>query len=428
MDILIKNATIITCNAQNEVLKGDIFIKNGRIERIAENIELSIYEQAYVKVIEGKDLIAIPGLINAHTHCGQTILRSFADDLPLYEWLFEKIFPAEEKLTKEMIYFSSLLGIAEMLQSGTTMFFDMYFHEDMTAKAVQETGIKAVLSRGLQTDEKENLRLDETKELIYNYSSDKIKVFFGPHSIYTCSYELLEKVAQLAQEFKTGVMIHLSESENEVDSCFEKYDMSPVKLCNQAGLFDTICIAAHCVYVDDEDIEIMTAKNVSCVYNPTSNLKLGNGFAPVQNMIKSGVNVVIGTDSAASNNNLNMFKEMHIASLLEKGMYRLPDILNAQQVLKMATVNASLAAGINNTGVIQEGFCADIVLLKANDFNMLPCYNPISNVVYSSNPSNVYATIVDGQILYMDGKLFTIDKEALVKEIKSIERFLKESV
>jgi 5-methylthioadenosine/S-adenosylhomocysteine deaminase len=428
MDILIKNVTIVTCNAQNEVLKGDILIKNGRIARIAENIELSIYEQACVKVIEGKDLIAIPGLINAHTHCGQTILRSFADDLPLYEWLFEKIFPAEEKLTKEMIYFSSLLGIAEMLKSGTTMFFDMYFHEDMTAKAVQETGIKAVLSRGLQSDEKEDVRLDETKELIYNYSSDKIKVFFGPHSVYTCSYELLEKVAQLAQEFRTGVMIHLSESENEVNSCFEKYDMSPVKLCNQAGLFDTICVAAHCVYVDDEDIEIMAEKNVSCVYNPTSNLKLGNGFAPVQNMIKSGVNVAIGTDSAASNNNLNMLKEMHIASLLEKGMYRLSDILKAEQILKMATVNAAMAAGINNTGVLHEGFCADIVLLKANDFNMLPCYNPISNVVYSSNPSNVYATIVDGQILYMDGKLFTIDEEALVKEIKSIEKFLKESI
>lgn len=224
------------------------------------------------------------------------------------------------------------------------------------------------------------------------------------------------------------MMIHLSESENEVNGCYEKYDMSPVKLCNQAGLFDTICIAAHCVYVDDEDIEIMAEKNVSCVYNPTSNLKLGNGFAPVQNMIKSGVNVAIGTDSAASNNNLNMLEEMHIASLLEKGMYRLSDILNAQQILKMATVNAAIAAGIKKTGVLQEGFCADIVLLKANDFNMLPCYNPISNVVYSSNPSNVYATIVDGQILYMNGKLFTLDEEALVKEVKSIEKFLKESV
>lgn len=428
MDILVKNATIITCNTQNEVLKGDILIKNGKIAKVAENIELSIYEQSNVKIIEGSNLIAIPGLINAHTHCGQTVLRSFADDMPLYEWLFEKIFPAEEKLTKEMIYFSSLLGIAEMIKSGTTMFYDMYFHEDMTAKAVQQTGIKAVLSRGLQTDEKEGLRLDETKELIYNYSSDKIKVFFGPHSVYTCSYELLEKVARLAHEFKTGVMIHLSESENEVTECYERYDMSPVKLCDKAGLFDTICIAAHCVYVDDEDIEVMADKNVSVVYNPTSNLKLGNGFAPVHNMIKSGVNVAIGTDSAASNNNLNMLEEMHIASLLEKGMYRLPDIMNTQQILKMATVNAAMAAGINNTGVIQEGFCADIVLLKADDFNMLPSYNPISNVVYSSNPSNVYATIVDGQILYMDGKLFTIDEQALIKEIKSIERYLKESI
>ncbi|WAM33218.1 amidohydrolase [Caldicellulosiruptor morganii] len=428
MDILIKNATIITCNAQNEVLKGDILIRSGKIARIAENIDLPVYEASSVKIIEGKNLIALPGLINAHTHCGQTVLRSFADDMPLYEWLFEKIFPAEEKLTKEIVYFSSLLGIAEMLKSGTTMFYDMYFHEDMTAKAVQATGIKAVLSRGLQTDEKESLRLDETRELIYNYSSDRIKVFFGPHSIYTCSYELLEKVARLAQEFKTGVMIHLSESENEVNTCYERYDMSPVKLCNQAGLFDTVCIAAHCVYVDDEDIEIMAEKDVSCVYNPTSNLKLGNGFAPVYSMISSGVNVAIGTDSAASNNNLNMLEEMHIASLLEKGVYRLPDILNARQILKMATANAAMAAGINNTGVIQEGFCADIVLLKADDINMLPCYNPVSNVVYSSNPSNVYATIVDGQILYMDGKLFTVDEEALVKEIKSIEKYLKEGI
>ncbi|WAM31003.1 amidohydrolase [Caldicellulosiruptor naganoensis] len=428
MDLLIKSATIITLNSENEILKGDILIENGKISRISEGIELPKEKIPSTKVIDAENLIALPGFINAHTHCGQTILRSYADDLPLYEWLFEKIFPAEGRLTKEIVYYSSLLGIAEMLKCGTTMFFDMYFHEDMTAKAVLETGIKAVLSRGLQTDERQQQRLDETKELIYNYSSDKIKVFFGPHSVYTCSYELLEKVVELSEEFNTGIMIHLSESEDEVNQCYEKYDMSPVKLCQKAGLFTRPCVAAHCVYVDDEDIEILAENGVTAVYNPTSNLKLGNGFAPVFNLIKSGVNVAIGTDSAASNNNLNILEEIHIAALLEKGMYKLPEILKAQEVLKMATVNAAASAGIHNTGRLQEGYSADIVLIKADDLNMLPCYNPISNIVYSSNPSNVFATIVDGKILYMDGKLLTIDEESLVKEIKSIEKVLKESI
>lgn len=420
MRLLIKDATIVTMNDQNEVLKGDLFIDKGRIVEISDKIILKDEDLSNTKVIEANNLIAMPGLINAHTHCGQTILRSYADDLPLYEWLFEKIFPVEERLTKEMIYYSSLLGIAEMLKSGTTMFYDMYFHEDMTAKAVMESKIKAVLSRGLQSDEYEQRRIDETRELIYNYSSDKIKIFFGPHSVYTCSYELLERVAELADDYQTGIMIHLSESENEVNDCYEKYDLSPVKLAYKAGLFSKVCLAAHCVYVEEEDLDILAQNNVTVVYNPTSNLKLGNGFAPIYSMIKSEINVAIGTDSAASNNNLNMFEEIHIAALLEKGMYRLPDILTSNEVLKMATTNAAIGAGIFDTGRLQTGYRADIVLIKKDDLNMLPCYNPVSNIVYSVNPSNVYATIVDGEILYIDGKLTTIDERAIKDQIDRI--------
>ncbi|MEZ0535703.1 amidohydrolase [Caldicellulosiruptoraceae bacterium PP1] len=423
MKLLLKNPVIIGYDENfKDFYRSDILIVNDKIEKVYPNIEI---HDADI-VIDAEKYIAIPGLVNAHTHCGQTVLRSYADDLPFNEWLFDRVFPLESKLNQQIVYYSSLLGIAEMIKSGTTLFFDMYFYEDMTAKAVSETGIRAVLSRGLQTDENEHKRIEETLKLIQDYSSDRIKIFFGPHSIYTCSTELLENVSKLAFDYNTGIMIHVSESENEVNECFERHDCSPVKYLSDLGIFDSPTVAAHCVYVDNDDIDILNRKCVTVAYNPTSNLKLGNGFAPIYSMIQSGINVAIGTDSAASNNNLNMIEEMHIASLLEKGLYKLPNIMNASQILKMATFNGAYASLFENIGLIKEGYKADIVLIDNESLNMMPNFNPISNIVYSANPENIKTVICNGKILYKDGKLTTIDEEGLKKEIKDIMKYLNE--
>jgi len=419
MKILIKNATIVGFNDFKSYKNADVIIENGIIKKIGK-----AEKDDFDKVIDATDLIVMPGLVNAHTHCGQTILRSYADDLPFDDWLFDRIFPIEEKLSKEIIYYSSLLGIAEMIQSGTTMFFDMYFHEEMTAKAVSESKIKAVLSRGLQSIGNSEQRIQEALDLISHYSSDKIRIFFGPHSIYTCDRNMLEKVCDLAKQFNTGIIIHVSESEQEIEYSYENFDASPVQYLNEIGIFNIPTVAAHCVYLEEEDFDILRENNVTVVYNPSSNLKLGNGFAPIYQLIQVDINVALGTDSAASNNNLNMLEEMHIASLLEKGIYKMSNIMKANEILKMATINGANASLFENTGSLEEGKKADMVLLKKNVPNMLPCFNPISNIVYSANPSDIYAVICDGEILYIDGKFNTIDIDSLVKEIKKINEYL----
>lgn len=297
MGILIKNVNLIPMSEKREVIENtNIYIQDGKIVHIGEiKKELEV-----TRVIDGKNKVVMPGLINSHTHLGMSLLRNFADDLPLHDWLTKKIWPIEAKLTSKDIYWGSLLSMVEMIQGGTTAFCDMYFSMEEVGKGLEESGIRGVLTRGLIEEQGQSqIKLNETKELYKNWhgkGNGRIKVMVAPHAPYTCSPDFLLEALNLAKELDTGIHIHLSETKKEVEDSFNIHGKSPIRHVYDLGIFEVPTIAAHCVHVDDEDIEIMKEKNVSPVNNPSSNLKLASGFAPVEKMLKRGIPVALGTD------------------------------------------------------------------------------------------------------------------------------------
>lgn len=419
MNLLIKNASLLSFSQNCSIISNtDIAIENNIIKQLG-NVSKDFIAD---KVIDGKNKLAIPGLINCHTHVSMSILRNYSDDLSFWPWLTEKIWPIEDKIIPEDAYWSSMLSIAEMIKSGVTCFSDMYFHMEETAKAVYETGIRAFLSRGLQgPDSNDELRIKEAKELYYNWNNKadgRLKVWVGPHAPYTCSPEYLKKVISLAEELNTGIHIHLSETKKEVADNYEKYGKSPIKHVYDLGLFKLPTIAAHCVHVSEEDIHILSENNVSVINNPGSNLKLGNGFAPIDAMIKNGINVALGTDGASSNNNLNMFEEINLAALINKSVNEDPTSIPAITAVKMATINGAKALKVErDLGSIEIGKKADIVLLDLNKPHFYPKHNYISSLAYSAQASDVDTVIVDGKILLENGEYKTIDIEKIYYNI-----------
>lgn len=415
MTLLIKNIDLLPMNNPREIIYNtNIYIKDNRIFYIGdikENIEVS-------KTIDGKNKLAMPGLINAHTHIGMSLLRNYADDLPLYEWLTEAIWPIEDKLTGEDIYWGSLLSIVEMIQSGTTAFCDMYFFMDEVAKAVEESGIRGVLTRGIVEDpDNPNEKLEETRELYNNWngkSNGRIKVMVAPHAPYTCSPEFLIKTRDLAKELNTGIHIHLSETKREVEDSFKAHGKSPIKHVYDLGLFDVHTIAAHCVHVDDKDIEILWKNNVYPVNNPGSNLKLASGFAPVDKMLKRGIPVALGTDGSSSNNNLNMFEEINLAALINKAVNLDAISVPAYSAIAMGTINGAKALNWSDEiGSIEAGKKADLILLDMDKPHLYPKHNLISAVSYSAQGSDVDTAIIDGKIIMEKREIKTLDVEKI---------------
>ena len=367
-DVLIKNAELITNDESKPLItNGYIGIKDGRIDFISD----SLPENAEAReVIDGRNKIAMPGLANAHTHSAMTLMRNYADDLALEKWLFDNIFPVEAKLTDKDVYWGTMLGISEMLKSGITAFADMYMFMDEVARAVTETGIKANLCKSpVQFFEDGQLkRLDASQGAIdyynkyHNSANGRIKVFIEIHSVYLFNENTLRNAAKLAKQLNTGIHIHLLETLSEVESSKKDYDMTSIEICRETGVLDVPVMAAHCVHLNDSDLRIMKEKKASVVHNPTSNLKLGSGIARVPEMMDMGINVCLGTDGAASNNNLNMFEEMNLAAILHKGVAMNPQLMKAHDVLRMGTVNGARAIGFEDTGILSEGMKADIIL------------------------------------------------------------------
>jgi 5-methylthioadenosine/S-adenosylhomocysteine deaminase len=323
MDILLKDGQILTLDGSDRILsQGSIGIRGNKIDYIGSG-EHGI-EARYSKIINCKGKTVMPGFVNAHNHLAMTMFRNYADDMKLMDWLFKKIFPLEDKLTDEAVYWGSLLAMVEMIKSGTTTFTDMYFFMESTARATIESGMRAALSRGLQgeTGEEElDCKLKENLELFNRYHNSldgRIKVMLGPHSIYTCSEAYLRKVAAKAEEQGIYVQIHLSETRDEVKACIEQRGISPVRYLDNIGFLNERTVAAHCVVVDDEDMDILASRRVNVVHNPGSNMKLASGIAPVVGMLNRGINLCIGTDGASSNNNLDMLEEMRMAAYLQK--------------------------------------------------------------------------------------------------------------
>ena len=416
MNLLIKNITILSMAGKDEVIENtNMYIEDDKIVHIGE-----LKEDIKVnRIIDGKNKVAMPGLVNAHTHIGMSLLRNYADDLPLHEWLTKKIWPIEAKLTAEDIYWGSLLSMVEMIQSGTTTFCDMYFFMDEVGKGLEESGIRGVLTRGIiEEPGKEKEKLDDTRELYKNWhgkGEGRIKVMVAPHAPYTCSPAYLEDVMDLAHELDTGIHIHLSETKKEVEDSYKTYGKSPIKHVYDLGLFKLPTIAAHCVHVDESDIKILMENNVSPVNNPSSNLKLASGFAPIDEMLKFGVNVSLGTDGSSSNNNLNMFEEIHLASIVNKAVNMDAVSVPAITALKMATINGAKALlWDKEIGSIEIGKKADMILIDMDKPHLYPRHNIISSLAYSVQGSDVDTVIVDGKIIMEKREIKTLDVEKIM--------------
>ncbi len=378
------------------------------------------------EVIDGSCRLLIPGLVNAHTHAYMTLFRNAADDLSFMEWLFDRIDPMEQKMTPDDAAIGAKLGMIEMMKSGVTCFADMQMHIHQTTKAVAETGMRAVIGRGLvgamEAGEVNGIgrkKLEEALEEIEQDASltDRLSFLLAPHAPYTCDPGYLEYVAKEAKKRGLGIHIHLAESVAECENLKKEYDCTPIEYADRAGCFEVPCIAAHCVQATDSDIGLMAKKGVSVVTNPASNMKLGNGFAPVQKMLDAGINVCLGTDGASSNNTLNLFHEMSLVALIHKGTGMTPQCISAQEVFAMATVCGAKALSLEDKiGTIEVGKRADLAILNLSNPSLVPSNNLMAALSYSANGSEVETVIIDGKITMKDRKILTLDEEEVYRQ------------
>jgi len=377
------------------------------------------------KTIFGAGKMLIPGLVNAHTHAAMTIFRNCADDLLFNDWLFGKIMPLEDKLIGEDCYWGTLLAVMEMLRSGTTAYIDMYYFADDSARAIIESGIRCVFSRGIAGDISvvEGKLRDATDEIDRLKGHDKLSFMLGPHAPYTCDEGFQREVAAEAKRRGIPINIHLSESLAEIDTIRDQYGCSPIELADRTGLLTDTSVAAHCVQLSDTDIGLLAERGVHVVTNPVSNLKLANGVAPVVKMRNAGVKVALGTDSAASNNSLNMFRDLSLLTLVHKGINHDALAISAREGFEMATKDGARAMGYSDLGEIKPGNIADLAILNLDCPNMRPVNDSVAALAYSANGSEVETVIVGGEVLMENREFLTIDRDRVFHEVdKTCER------
>ena len=374
------------------------------------------------ETIDASRRLVIPGLINAHTHTYMSMMRNAADDLAFTDWLFGTVVPIEDQLVPEDAYWGALLSQIEMIRSGTTCFNDMPMFVDQIARATRESGMRGVLARGLQGNENDrnDFRLAQTMEARReNADCDRLTFLLGPHAPYTCGPDYLRMIADVALEEGMRVHIHIAEAQSESIDIWKQYHCTPVEYVRDTGIFEAPTIAAHCVRVNESDRAILAQYGVSVATNPASNMKLGNGFAPVPELMAAGVNVCLGTDGAASNNAQNMIREMGLLALIHKGTHDTPQCVSATETLQMATRNGAAALGLP-TGSIEVGKKADLALLDLDAPSLTPLNNPVAALAYSANGSEVTDVIIDGKHVMRNRELTTIDEERVRAEIARI--------
>ena len=413
MSILLKNISYLDIEEEKIVDKADIFIEENKIKKIGKNLDLSADE-----VLDGENKLLTPGFVNAHTHLGMSYFRNYADDLALMDWLENEIWPIEAKLNAEDIYWSSMLSIIENIKSGVTSFCDMYYEMHRVGDAAIEAGIRGVLTRGMtDVDGKGEEKLQEFDDLYNNYhekSNGRIKVVPAPHAIYTCSTEFLKEIAKRSLEkYDSLIHIHLSETLTEVENSKKEYGMTPIEYVNSLGLLDSQIIAAHCVHITDEEIELVKDKKFFPVYNPSSNLKLASGFTPVDKLLKNNITMALGTDGDSSNNNQDFVEEMHIGGIVNKAVTMNEKAVPAIEILKMATINGAKALGFEKLGLVKENYLADLTIFDLNSNSFTPRNNLISALVYSANSSDVESVICDGKFIMKNRKIVNVDEEKI---------------
>lgn len=389
-------------NATNRQLRDESNNETKAMHCIDQNYTDMLFDQQ----IDCMGNLLMPGFKNCHAHGPMTFLRSFADDLPLQEWLNTMIFPAEAKLREDDIYTLMQLAILEYIRGGITTSFEMYFYPEMIAKACIDMGYRVVISGTVFGDEHGVESAIQTLEKDYNtfYQCHSLVDYrLGFHSEYSCCKTLLQEIADLSQRYKAPVYMHNSETELEVKQCMDRHGMTPVQLMNEVGLFEYGGAGHHMLYPNEKDMDIMKEKGIYVVTNPSSNLKLASGIAPLREYIDKGISIAIGTDGPASNNNLNFFKEMYLTTTLQKVKYNDAAAVNPEQVLQMATVNGARLMGLTDSDCIAEGKQADLILIDLLKPNMQPINHLVNNLIYSGSNDNVIMTMIAGNILYANG-------------------------
>jgi 5-methylthioadenosine/S-adenosylhomocysteine deaminase len=401
------------------VVRGDTIAAVGRMQEFA-NLPAQ-------KVIDARGGIILPGLVNTHTHAAMTCFRGLADDVPLMTWLNDHIFPAEAALDHYTVYCGALLACAEMILAGTTTFCDMYLFEAAVAQAARQAGMRAVVGEVLFDFPSPNYgAIDQgfayTEELIETFRGDPlITIAVEPHSPYLCAPELLQRASRLADRNRLPLVIHVAETQNEVATIRKRYGRSPVTHLDALGVLAPNVLACHCVALTEEDILRLKERDVKVSHNPESNMKLASGIAPVPRLLQAGVCVGLGTDGAASNNNLDLFLEMDTAAKLHKVHCLDPTVLDAATVLRMATIDAARALGLDDRiGSIEVGKKADLVVVDTRRPHLTPMYQPVSHVVYAVRGSDVSTVIIDGRVIMSDGRIQTFDVQQAMADVNQI--------
>lgn len=425
MKLWIRDAIIVTMEDGDTPFTGDVTIAGDTITGIYQKeavAEQQLSAQSFDRIIDAKGMIVMPGFINAHQHSPMNLLKGFSDDLKLMDWLEQKMFPAEARMTAKDIYWGSKLSMAEMIRSGTTTFADMYIHMNDIATAVQETGMRASLTRGLVfTDDQAQQRLNEAVDLVEKWqgaAEGRITTMFGPHSPYLCAPEPLRHVIELAKQYDRPIHIHLAETKEELAIMSERYKQTPTQYLHELGLFDhSHVLLAHGVHLDRADIDLLQGMRGGVSHNPISNLKLGCGIAPVTELQQNDIMVGLGTDGAGSATTLDMFASVRAATWLQKLHYGDPTALPAYRALQMATINSAKLLHIDHeTGSLQVGKKADMILIDLNKPHVQPIHEPISLLAYAAQGSDVHTTIVNGRILMDNRELITMDEQRVLQE------------
>jgi len=436
VDTVIAGGTVLTSDESDTVIHdGSLAINGNTIVGVGRAKEMARRFSGR-RVIDARQCLVMPGLVNGHTHAAMTCFRGLADDRELMDWLNNYIFPAEARnVDPELAYWGSLLACAEMIRSGTTAFCDMYLFEDETARAAAEAGMRCLLGEGIFDFPSPSTKTPDeglacTRMLIEKWAGHPlVGIAVEPHTLYTCSPDVIRKARALADEYGVPFAIHLLETRGEAAQLAERFGMKATRFLEKIGCLDERFIAFHCVAVDDEDMRILADHGCAVVHNPESNMKLASGIAPVAAMLERGITVGLGTDGCASNNDLDLFGAMSAAALLGKVDRLDPTALPAAAVVRMATRDGARALGMGEiTGSLREGMRADVIIIDLNTPHLTPLYDEHSHIVYAMKGSDVKTVLIDGRVVMEDRRLLTIDEGHVMERVRGIARRIARSL
>ena len=427
-DILVINGTLLTLDANHtEISDGAVAVSQDTITAVGSTDDFSDWRVS--RVVDARGGIIMPGLINTHTHAAMTCFRGLADDLQLMNWLNDHIFPAEAKLDDQKVYLGTLLACAEMIMSGTTCFCDMYLFEDAVARAAKEAGMRAVVGEVLYDFDSPNYGPIEngfayTQKLIDTWHADPlVNIAVEPHSTYLCAPELLKRAFKLARSYSLPLVIHLAESKSEVEQIINRYGRTPVEHLAELGILAPNVLACHCVELTENDIRLLQRFDVKVAHNAESNMKLASGVAPIPKLLTRGICVGLGTDGCASNNNLDLFLEMDTVAKLHKAQTLDPTAMDALTVLKMATIQAARALGLDQlVGSLEVGKKADLIIIDTDKPHLTPMYSPVSQLVYAAMGSDVSTSIINGTVVMENGEVKTMDLRKVMDDVNKIAK------